>query len=416
MVYFYDEGAMMKSFSRFLTESPLDKALSPDVRNIIISKRGKIYQVGGVVRDEILGKVSKDLDLLVVGIELDELGRLLSQFGKVNLVGKSFGILKFKPEGTKEEIDISVPRIDVKSTGKGHKDFEVKLGKGISLQQDQLRRDFWMNAIAKDVETGEVHDIEGRGQSNIDKKQVEMISPEAFKEDPLRMFRAVQFASRFGFKIESNTLKEIKNNAKLIKTVSGERFQEEFLKLYTKSAKPSIGIKLMFETGLMKQLFPSAKPKIDYRLMDRLDKNSFPAFMGLILKPYGTKAGKEAMKVMKVSTIDAMAIDCVVYCADQLKKLKDWEVVLYSSDKPDHALKNVNSVTQGELYNRLNRLKSKGRPTKLKELGINGRDLMELGLKGRKIGDALDHLLVYAVNTGVNDKEGLIKEAEKEFS
>ena len=150
----------MKSFKRHLYESYLATALSADVRDAIKRKGGKIYQIGGAVRDEILGKVSKDLDLLVVGIELDELSRVLKPFGKVNLVGKAFGILKFVPEGETEEVDISIPRVDSKSTGKGHKDFEVKLGKGITLQQDQLRRDFWINALAKDIDTGEVIDVE----------------------------------------------------------------------------------------------------------------------------------------------------------------------------------------------------------------------------------------------------------------
>ena len=235
----------MKSFtqyigSNFLFESRLDAALPRKVRSVITSGGGKIYQVGGAVRDEILGKVSKDLDLLVTGVDLSELEKRLKPYGKVNLVGKSFGILKFTPEGSDEEIDISVPRIDSKSTGRGHKEFEVKLGKGITLQQDQLRRDFWMNAISKDVETGEIHDVKGKGQLNIANKEVEMISPRAFQEDPLRMLRAVQFAARFDFKIEDKTLKEIQKNAKSIKTIAAERFQEEFRKMFTKAEKPSI--------------------------------------------------------------------------------------------------------------------------------------------------------------------------------
>ena len=80
-------------------------------------------------RDEMLGKVSKDLDLLVVGIELKDL-HITTRFGKTNLVGK-FSIIKFVHMVATEEIDISVPRIDSRA-GKGHKDFEVKLGKGIT--------------------------------------------------------------------------------------------------------------------------------------------------------------------------------------------------------------------------------------------------------------------------------------------
>ena len=174
-------------FSQFLREDALELALPTDVRSAIINKGGKIYQVGGAVRDDMLGKVSKDLDLLVVGIELKDLATLLARFGKTNLVGKAFGIIKFVPEGATEEIDISVPRIDSKSTGKGHKDFEVKLGKGITLTQDQLRRDFWMNAMARDVETGEIHDIDNKGRTDIENQEIRVIGSRAFREDPLRM-------------------------------------------------------------------------------------------------------------------------------------------------------------------------------------------------------------------------------------
>ena len=167
-------------FSQFLREDALNLALPTDVRSAIVDMGGKIYQVGGAVRDEMLGKVSKDLDLLVVGVELNDLARVLTRFGKTNLVGKAFGIIKFVPDGATEEIDISIPRIDSKSTGKGHKDFEVKLGKGITLQQDQLRRDFWMNAIAKDIETGEMHDIEKKGQTDIENQQIRVIGSQAF--------------------------------------------------------------------------------------------------------------------------------------------------------------------------------------------------------------------------------------------
>ena len=189
-------------FREYLREDVLELALPTAVRSAIVDEGGKIYQVGGAVRDDMLGKVSKDLDLLVVGLELENLARLLSRYGKTNLVGKAFGIIKFVPTGATEEIDISVPRIDSKSTGKGHKDFEVKLGKGITLTQDQLRRDFWMNAMARDVETGEIHDIDRRGQTDIENQQIRVIGSQAFKEDPLRMLRAVQFAARFDFKIE----------------------------------------------------------------------------------------------------------------------------------------------------------------------------------------------------------------------
>ena len=170
----------MIKFSSFVTEASTSDLLPQKVIVAVKAAGGKIYQIGGAVRDELLGKVSKDLDILVVGLEMNKLASTLEEFGKTNMVGKSFGIIKFVPEGETEEIDISVPRVDEKSTGKGHKDFVVRLGGDISLQQDQLRRDFWMNAIAKDIDTGKLWDMDGKGLTDIQKKQVRMISPTAF--------------------------------------------------------------------------------------------------------------------------------------------------------------------------------------------------------------------------------------------
>ncbi len=410
----------MKAFRNFLNEEALDKALSPNVRSAIIDKGGKIYQIGGVVRDEMLGKVSKDLDLLVVGIDIKELGKIIEPFGKVNLVGKSFGVLKFKPEGSSEEIDISVPRIDEKSTGKGHKDFEIKLGKGISLEQDQLRRDFWMNAMSKDIETGEVHDMGGRGKLDIENRVVRMINPQAFQDDPLRMLRAVQFAARFDFKIEPKTYKEIKNNAKLIKTVSAERFHEEFVKMFTKSTKPSYGIKLMIELGLMKFLFPQVR-KVS-GLVDKIPKANFPAFLAVMLKDLGSQAGKAAQKVMRVSNNDAESIDEIVRVMTNKKiqpsSKNEFAVVKwvenlnsYVIDSIDGYLQTVKSQTIANLFRDMKR---KGKPTNRKELVVDGRDIIGIGIKGPKVGKVLDWALEYAIRKGNQDKEKLLKAIQRE--
>ncbi len=409
----------MKTFTSYLIEEALDKALPPSARDAIVRVGGKIYQIGGVVRDEMLGKVSKDLDLLVVGVELEKLGKALEPFGKVNLVGKSFGIIKFKPEGTTEEIDISIPRIDSKSTGKGHKDFEIKLGKGITLEQDQLRRDFWMNAMSKDIETGEVHDIEGRGKLDIENKVVRMINPQAFQDDPLRMLRAVQFAARFDFKIEPVTYNEIKKNVKLLKTVSAERFQEEFVKLFTKSKSPSYGLKLMVELGMMKVLFSQVK-KIDKRVLDKIGKAYFPAFLGVFLQDYGKQAGTVAQKAMKVSNDVAASVNGVVrvildkkIMSDEVK-LVDWGGAL-----PSHVIDNIDgyllSIKANPLSKVLNDMRKKGKPTSLKELPINGRDLMGLGIKGTKVGSTLRWALEYSIRNGGQTRDELLKIIQKDI-
>lgn len=394
-------------FSQFLREDALELALPTDVRSAIIDKGGKIYQVGGAVRDEMLGKVSKDLDLLVVGIELKDLATLLTRFGKTNLVGKAFGIIKFVPDGATEEIDISVPRIDSKSTGKGHKDFEVKLGKGITLQQDQLRRDFWMNAMARDVETGEIHDIDKKGQTDIKNKQIRVIGIRAFREDPLRMLRAVQFAARFEFTIEPKTMDQIKSSVNLIKTVSPERFQEEFKKMFEKGT-PSVGVALLKETGILKKLFPKARDAFPMEY-DRLDKKGFPAFLAVLLKGHKSK---DIQSAMKLSNEDTNAVSDVLKYMAMRDVDSDLGLIRFVNSASKKGVENVNYVLKAQrkidIDYRLNSLRRVGKPTSLKELGLSGRDLIKMGIRGRAVGETLDKLLQYAVETGKNDRKDLI--------
>ena len=401
-------------FRQYLREEALDLALPTDVRSAIVNAGGKIYQVGGAVRDEMLGKVSKDLDLLVVGVDLKALARVLKGFGKTNLVGKAFGIIKFKPEGTDEDIDISIPRIDSKSTGKGHKDFEVKLGKGITLQQDQLRRDFWMNAMARDIETGEIHDIGKKGQTDIENQQIRVIGDQAFKEDPLRMLRAVQFAARFGFSIESETMNQIKKNVNLIKIVSAERFQEEFKKMFEKGT-PSIGVNLLQETGILKKLFPKAKGvfSVEY---DKLDKKGFPAFLAVLLKGHKSK---EIQKNLKLSNEDTDSVSDVLQYMAMSDVDSDIGLINFVRTATTKGIANVDYVLNTQrkitIENRLNSLRRLGKPTSMKELAVSGRDLQKMGLRGKMIGDTLIYLLTHAVETGKNDKNHLLKLAKGRY-
>ena len=402
---------LMLKFNQFISEGKSD-ILPVDVRAAVKSKGGKIYQIGGAVRDELLGKISKDLDILVVGIEMSALGTLLRDYGKVNEVGKSFGILKFVPEGEKEEIDISVPRVDEKSTGKGHKDFVVKLGGDITLKQDQLRRDFWMNAIAKDIDTGKLWDLDGKGLSDIKNKEVRMISPTAFEDDPLRMLRAVQFASRFGFSIERETLREIRKNAPTISSVSPDRFQEEFRKMYEKSDKPSIGANLLYTAYLMKHIFPKCAgvPKI----IDNIPKGNFPTFLAILLNgAYGVQTKSILQSKMRLSNKDAIAAQEVTNWMLFDGKSDKVQIVKFSKGLSPEGLKGIDAYQSSRLNGTLS-LQLKRLPS-LKTLKIKGNDLTQIGLKGRSIGDALDYALEIAIRAGKNNKEYLMRQVKKKY-
>lgn len=220
----------------------------------IYSAGGEIYEVGGSVRDSLLGIESKDCDYLVTGIPIDKLSAILKPFGGVTFVGKSFGVLKFSPFKEKEVIhDIAIPRKEV-STGSGHRDFEVKFDHNLPVEVDLARRDFTINAMAKNVKTGKIVDP-FNGQKDLKRGILRQVFIEAFPEDPLRLLRAVQFSARFGFEIEPETLSCMEKYAELIKTVSGERIIEELRKLFL-AKKPSLGFQLMDQVGMLKHLFP----------------------------------------------------------------------------------------------------------------------------------------------------------------
>lgn len=225
----------------------------------IEAKNGQIYEVGGTLRDALLGLPHKDKDLLVTGIPLEELLQLLSQYGHVQKVGKSFGVIKFQPKDANSEFDIALPRIE-KSTGSGHRDFQVDFDPFIPVEQDLARRDFTINAMARNLQSGEIIDP-FHGQKDLESKLLKMVFKNTFREDPLRLLRGIQFAARFQFNFDSDTLAEMKQDSALIKTVSAERVIEEIRKLMT-APKPSVGFWWMRETDLLRHIFPEVQGMI----------------------------------------------------------------------------------------------------------------------------------------------------------
>lgn len=223
-----------------------------------ILKHGRIYEVGGAVRDKLLyGDIStKDRDYIVTGIPYQELSKLLRNFGRVDLVGRSFGVIKFT-QTIKDKpytFDITLPRKE-HSTGIGHKDFEVDFDPNIKIEEDLLRRDFTINAMALALDDLNLVDPLN-GKADLENKQIKMVYPASFIDDPLRMLRAVQFSARFKFMIEPETYKAMREHAHLIESVSAERISEELNKLLELSDQPSDGFRLMQTTGLLKYIMP----------------------------------------------------------------------------------------------------------------------------------------------------------------
>ncbi len=217
-----------------------------------------LYAVGGRVRDELRRETEgadvdlKDLDYVVTGVAASDLEDRLKALGRVDLVGASFSILKVTTKGV--TVDIALPRRE-RSTGAGHRDFQVESGPDISLEEDLGRRDFRMNMIARALPSGEIVDPHG-GQADIRARRIDILGERAFEEDPLRMLRAAQFAARFEYEPTERTRAAMGAAAALIATVSAERMADELTKLFTLARKPSIGIELLRETGVLAHIWP----------------------------------------------------------------------------------------------------------------------------------------------------------------
>jgi tRNA nucleotidyltransferase (CCA-adding enzyme) len=217
---------------------------------------GKLYEVGGSVRDSLIhpGVEHKDRDFLVTGVPVDDLISILRRFGRVDLVGKSFGIIKFTPRGEPDALDFAIPRTE-KSTGAAHRDFDVAYDPDLPVETDLKRRDFTINAMAREIPSGGLIDP-CNGQKDVVEKIIRMVFPEAIEEDPLRILRGAQFAARFEFEIEPETLKKMKESAKLLETISPERMAEETNKMLLKAEKPSIGFRYLAEIGALQMILP----------------------------------------------------------------------------------------------------------------------------------------------------------------
>ena len=206
--------------------------------------------VGGCVRDELMGIEPKDWDLEIYGIEPQRLRKILDAFGKVDAVGEAFTVYKIG-----QDLDVALPRRERK-TGRGHKGFIVEGDPHMSYAEAAKRRDFTINAIMQDALTGEIVDVYG-GREDLEKKIIRVVSKETFAEDSLRVLRAAQFAARFEFEIDAESV-EICRKIDLT-DLPKERIWGQLEKLLLKSQKPSIGLKWLYDLGVVEQLFPELK-------------------------------------------------------------------------------------------------------------------------------------------------------------
>ncbi len=214
---------------------------------------GRALVVGGAVRDRLLGRASKDLDIEVFGVPGDALAGVLSELGRVDPVGQAFPVYKLGA------IDVALPRRESK-TGHGHKGFAVVGDPSMSLDEASRRRDFTINAIAWDPLTGEYLDP-WNGRADLERRVLRVVDPATFADDSLRVLRAIQFAARFDLTLDDETARICCGIP--LDDLPAERVWGEIEKLLLVAERPSIGFALARELGVVEQLLPEMVPLYD---------------------------------------------------------------------------------------------------------------------------------------------------------
>ena len=198
-----------------------------EIAEKIYDSGGRLYLVGGAVRDKMLGRKNYDEDYCVVGLDSSEFKGL---FPEAKLDGKSFPVYRMNG------CEFALARKE-KKVGVGHKEFEVFSGKDVTLKEDLERRDITINAMAEDVISGELFDYFG-GKKDLEIGVIRAIGSH-FSEDPLRVYRVARFSSVLGFSVDKETILMMKSLKQELIYLSKERIFEE-LKKALASDKPSI--------------------------------------------------------------------------------------------------------------------------------------------------------------------------------
>jgi poly(A) polymerase len=227
---------------------------------------GEIYLVGGAVRDLLLGQETKDYDFLIRGIPAEALRDFLKEHGKVNWVGKSFGVYKFMPTGTvlEEQIDIALPRTERSFLkGGGRRDFDVQSDAALPVEEDLRRRDFTINAIAADLKKRALVDPFG-GVDDLKAGLLRAVGDPAqrFAEDTSRLLRGLRIACQFQFRFDEKTWTALRAaigalNAKRedgSEIVPREIIAKEFIKAIV--SDPVRAFDLWEESGSFAELIP----------------------------------------------------------------------------------------------------------------------------------------------------------------
>ena len=231
-----------------------DRQMALEVARRVAEKGGRSFYVGGLVRDALLGRENKDIDIEVHGISPQELKEILDSLGQRITIGESFGIFNLKGYS----LDIAMPRKE-EARGAGHKDFDIFVDPFIGTEGAARRRDFTFNALMQDVLTGQIVDHFG-GRADLEAGILRHVNEDSFAEDPLRVLRAAQFAARFECRVADETIELCRHMD--LSHLPRERIEGELKKALEKASRPSVFFEVLRQMDQLDTWFPELKALI----------------------------------------------------------------------------------------------------------------------------------------------------------
>lgn len=242
--------------------------LAQEIFDDILSQGGKVYIVGGYVRDEVMHiPHGHDIDVEVYRMTFEKLYQLLCHYGEVNTFGASFAIMQLK---NLPHYDFALPRRENK-TGTKHRDFQIKIDPDLPLKDAILRRDLTMNALLYDYQYKQIIDL-CHGMNDIQQRKIRCVNSQTFSEDPLRVLRIARFLARFDMTVEEKTKQlccEMVQQG-MLEHLSLERIYQEYCHILM-SSQPSRGLMFLKDIHALPpylQVLASTHQRLDFHPED----------------------------------------------------------------------------------------------------------------------------------------------------
>ena len=474
----------MLSYNKFLKESKNIEDVIQILKDVTAASEWetKLYMAGGYVRDKLLKKDPKDIDFVVEGPPTAGIDAATFIAKKLNVFKQDSNPVTYPTYGTaKLNIPVNGEIVEVEFVAPRVEKYEVGSRKPLvfagTLEDDAKRRDFTVNSLFQNLTTNEIKDLTGRGISDLNNKILKTTGDAdwIFSEDPLRILRAVRFALKYNFTLPISVIKAIKNASKDLNNISKERIKDELNKILVLST-PSKAIRLFKITGIMDIVLPELSKLVDlkqnsyhkddafYHTLDVLDKtppelirrlsalfhdigkaatrtekNGKVQFIGHA--NVGSLISKTIMRRLKYSNEDIDKVSKIVDAHMDLKSggkeaeiLSDGtlrKLIFKIADNLEPLLDvvhadNISHSEAASMPEQINKVREKIAGMDINSILntksiLDGNDIIQLGAKGKLVGEIKDRLLTMALKNpeftkeqAINLAKNLIRDSQKQ--